>query len=212
MEDGGNPRACRGRRYRWRALWATLLLGMTRCTTGLRGLEDDCKDFGPLARCLGACQCVGHWALGNFLRRANPAHLRANLWKSVHAENRRKSLRPVGIPFGMMAVDGKQGRRALSELVSDNVPWVHPAGHGAKAYGLHRALRSASVSNAAPVVLDTAPVCGKTNETRVFFWKSIRSGSDTSVPCLNGSAETLGSVRENPPSWFTTRTAGFSSV
>lgn len=169
MGDDGDPRDCRGRRYRWRALWATLLLGMTRCTTGLRGLEDDCEDFGPLARCLGACKRVGRWALGNFLRRADPAQLRAKLWEFVREENRRKSLRPVRFPLGMMAVDGKQDRRALSELVSDNVQWVHPAGHGAKAYGLHRALRSALVSSAAPVVLDTAPVCGKTNETRVFL-------------------------------------------
>ena len=66
LDNETDPRDPRGRRYRWRSLFAANLIGMMLCARSLRTLEELSLDFGGLARALGVpAKKVGRWALGN---------------------------------------------------------------------------------------------------------------------------------------------------
>ncbi len=166
LDNATDPRDPRGRRYLWRSLYATTLVGMMLCARSLRTLEELSEDFGALAHGLGIPAKAGRWALGSFLQLAEPSVLLDKLHEHVRYELRNKSLAPSGLPFGVVAVDGKQDRRKLSECFSDFVQWVRP--DDAKPYGLHRVIRAALVSAPVPVVLTCMEVLGKTNETASF--------------------------------------------
>ena len=166
IDNTTDPRDRRGRRYAWRSLFAANLIGMMLCARSLRTLEELNQDFGALARGFSVPAKVGRWALGNFLRRAKTSVLLDKLHELMRYEVRSKSLAPSGLPFGVVAVDGKQDRRKLSERFTDFVQWVRP--DGSKPYGLHRVLRVALVSSSVPVVLTCMEVLGKTNEAASF--------------------------------------------
>lgn len=166
IDNTTDPRDRRGRRYTWRSLFAANLIGMMLCARSLRTLEELSEDFGALARGLGAPAKVGRWALGNFLRLAKSSVLLDKLHELVRYELRNKSLTPNGLPFGVVAIDGKQDRRKLAERFTDFVQWVRH--DGSKPYGLHRVIRVALVSSAVPVVLTCMEILGKTNEAASF--------------------------------------------
>ena len=150
--DANDPRDRRGRGYTWKSLFVANLIGMMLCARSLRALEEISQDFGGLARALGVpAKKVGRWALGNFLQLANPNDLLDRLHELMRYEVRNKSLAPSGLPFGVVAVDGKQDRRKLKECYTDFVQWVRP--NDGAPYGLHRVIRAALVSSSIPVVL-----------------------------------------------------------
>lgn len=159
-------RGRRGRRYTWRELAATALTGMVDGLPGVRSVAEHSADFGVGARVLGAARDVGRWAIGNFLHVCPPSQLRERLHAQVRDEQRRKSLVPVHAPFGVIAFDGKEDSPALDAPVSPNVQWHEP--EKGRPYGLHRALRASLISARVPMVVDSVPVRGKTNETVVF--------------------------------------------
>ena len=163
---------------------------MLQCVPGLRSLEQEAEDFGDIVRALGSrsTKQPGRWALSNFLRTYNTGQLRGVLRRFNKQEFRRKSLRPVALPFGMATFDGKLTRRKLTEKVNEDVQWVEP--DEGESYGLYRTLRVALVSSRVPVVLDEMPVCGKTNETRIFhdlFCDTI-AHYDAQIELVSGDA------------------------
>ena len=167
IDGASDPRDRRGRGYNWRSLFATNLIGMMLCARSLRTLEELSQDFGGLARALGVpAKKVGRWALGNFLQLADPKELLDRLHALMRYELRNKSMAPSGLPFGVVAVDGKQDRRKLPERYTDFVQWVQP--NDSKPYGLHRVIRAALISSSVTVVLTCMEILSKTNEVASF--------------------------------------------
>jgi len=93
------------------------------------------------------------------LVRLNPDALRQILHRQVRSAHRSKQLRPVGLPFGVVAIDGKY------------MPTLLPGGELAQDQGdkwMLRTMTCSLVSAAAPVVMDAVPVPATTNEMGNF--------------------------------------------
>ena len=189
FDNTTDPRDPRGRGYTWKSLFAANLIGMMLCARSLRTLEELSQDFGGLARALGVpARKVGRWALGNFLQLAEPTELLNRLHELMRYEVRNKSLAPSGLPFGVVAVDGKQDRRKLKECHTDFVQWVQPK--DGEPYGLHRVIRAALVSSSIPVVLSCVEILSKTNEVASFkkIFKTLVSLFGSAFQLITGDA------------------------
>jgi hypothetical protein len=90
--------------------------------------------------------------------------LRAVLHRAVRAAWRRKALAPVGLPFGVVALDGKVTALPTlnHELVQNRVD------DQAMPYGLVRTVTCALVSAAGRPCIDAIPIPGETNEVAYF--------------------------------------------
>ena len=86
---------------------------------------------------------------------------------------RRKALKPVGLPIGIVAVDGKSVWTG-DEKVNDFCQRSHK--ESGMPYWNFRVLRAVLVSAAAPVCLDQAPIPAETNDMGAFpdFFLSLR--------------------------------------
>ena len=86
---------------------------------------------------------------------------------------RRKALRPVDLPLGVVAIDGKSVWTG-DEKVNDFCQRSHK--EGGMPYWHFRVLRAALVSAAAPVCIDQAPIPAETNDMGAFpdFFSALR--------------------------------------
>lgn len=99
------------------------------------------------------------------LVRVEPDDLRYCLARQVSLAHRRKALVPHGLPFGVVAMDGKvTAIPAWDESYAQKQ--THVAGTGA--HGAVRMYTSALVSSRAVVCLDAAPIPSGTNEMAHF--------------------------------------------
>jgi hypothetical protein len=92
------------------------------------------------------------------------AELRAALHRAVRAAFRRKALGPVGLPLGVVALDGK-----VTALPCLNQPFVqtqHP--EVGSPYGLVRTMTAALVSAPGRPCIDAIPIPASTNEVGHF--------------------------------------------
>jgi hypothetical protein len=90
--------------------------------------------------------------------------LRAALHRAVHAASRRKALAPVGLPFGVVALDGK-----VTAVPAINQPLVqtqHP--EVGLPFGLIRTVTAALVSARGRPCIDAIPIPATTNEVGFF--------------------------------------------
>ena len=82
------------------------------------------------------------------------------LRRLCHAAQRRKALAPVGLPFGMVAVDGKH----VATDMADGDQWAQDQG----GRYVVRTLTCALVSSATTVCLDAVPIAAERSEDSAF--------------------------------------------
>ena len=102
----------RGDRGKKRWALATLLravvIGLVAGCKGLGELEELTRMLSlPTRRMLGICRRLPDTTARDVIIKLPDTALRACLYSQVKAARRRKALAPVGLPFGVVAIDGK---------------------------------------------------------------------------------------------------------
>ena len=154
-----DPRARRGRRFRLGQLVGVLFDGLCAALLALRDVESLSGERPGGRR-------ISDTTLFALLRRLEPGPVRRRLWAQVRGLSRSKSLRPEGLPFGVLAVDGK-GIGALEHDADGLAQKAHRARDGSP-YWLGRVLRAALVSAPSCPCVDQMPVPASTNEMTAF--------------------------------------------
>ena len=159
-----DPRESRGKRWKVGELLNTLLLGFVSGCPTLRAVEGMSEDLGPFGReYIGGR--VPDTTLWDFTARLSPQELREQHIGQVKASWRRKELRPVGLPCGVLTFDGK-GLGALEHDAEGTAQKTHN-GQGYEYY-LARSLRAVLTSAEGRPCLDQMPIGAKTNEMGDF--------------------------------------------
>ena len=163
-----DPRSRRGRRYkRIQPLLVALLVGLICGRKGLREVENLTSDLSPVARrLLGIFKRLPDTTLRNLLLKLDLGELRDTLRRGVERMHRAKALRPDGLPFGAVSMDGKATATNLWEPDDPFAQVQHP--EGGAAFALVRTVTSCLISSAARVCLDMHPIPPSTNENGAF--------------------------------------------
>ena len=163
-----DPRDRRGRRYRLERVWRSTLLALCLLTESTRRAVS-------IGRALpGRTGCgIGRTALSDLVSRLAPEEVRGMLRGQIHEEMHRKALRPVDLPLGVIAIDGKSVWTG-DEKVNAFCQRSHK--ESGMPYWHFRVLRAALVSAAAPVCIDQAPIPADTNDMGAFadFFAGLR--------------------------------------
>lgn len=155
-------RGQQGRRIEHRALMFALGLAVVAAVRTLRGAEMMTAKLAPyLRKKTGIKKRISDTKLRDALLSRHFPEARFCLIRQVKREHRRGRLKPVRLPFGVMALDGK----ALGKVEVSKHKYVqnaHPK--DGEAYGLCRVHRATLVSSEAAVCIDQRPIEGDTNE------------------------------------------------
>jgi hypothetical protein len=168
LQKVGDPRHRRGRRWKLSTLLRATLVAMMAGAKSLAEVEMLTDNLSVATRkLLGIRRRVADTTLRDVLCRLDIHQLRAVLHRVIKLAVRRKALVPVGLPFGVVAMDGKSTAIAAwdDELAQRN---VHEETH--LAYGLMRTITACLVSARGQPCIDAIPLPPKTNE--VGFFKS----------------------------------------
>lgn len=157
----------RGDRGKKRWALATLLravvVGLVAGCKGFRELEELTRMLSlPMRRMLGIARRLPDTTARDVLVKLPDTALRACLYAQVKAARRRKALRPVGLPFGVVAIDGKTTAIGAWD---DRYAQRQRHSEDDGAHGAVRTLSCTLVSGRAKVYLDALPVPPATNET-----------------------------------------------
>ena len=159
-----DPRAREGR-WSLAQILRTTLVGLMAGCRSLAEAEALSDTLAPaMRRRLGLPRRLADTTTRDALCRVSLDGLRAVLHRAVRAAWRRKALAPVGLPFGVVALDGK-----VTALPTLNHPLVqNRVDDEAKPYGLVRTVTCALVSAAGRPCIDAIPIPGETNEMGHF--------------------------------------------
>lgn len=188
-----DPRAQRGRRWKFSTLMDALLMGLLVNRSSLRGVETLTELSGNSVGKHFARR-VPDSTLYDLLSQLAPSELRLQLHSQIHTLSRSKSLEPVGLPCGVVAIDNKTIWTGKPDQASD--PDCQVAHHeGGIAYAQLRVVRTVLTSAAGKPAIDQAVIRKETNEGGMF-------------------EEVFGSLIEEFPTLFEicTMDAGFCSL
>jgi len=165
LEAVPDPRAREGRWSLAQILRATLVGLMAGCQS-LWETEDLTDRLAtPMRRMLRLPRRLADTTMRDALcRKELPTGLRATLHRAVRAAWRRKALAPVGLPIGVVALDGKV--TAVPSINGEFAQTQHPK--DGPVYGLIRTVTCALVSAAGRPCLDAIPIPAHTNEMGHF--------------------------------------------
>ncbi len=108
LDEVADPRDTRGRRWSLPALLSGALLGLVAGSRNLKEVEALTDELTPaVARRLGIPRRLPDTTLRDALSMLSPDDLRPLLHATVRAASRRKALEPDDLPFGVVALDGK---------------------------------------------------------------------------------------------------------
>jgi hypothetical protein len=110
---------------------------------------------------------IGRTALSDLASRLCPEEVRAVLHRGIHAELRRKALRPAGLPVGVVAIDGRTNWTG-PEKVNEYCQRSHLDDKDKTPFWSFRVVRAVLISAAAKVCMDQAAIPAKTNDMGVF--------------------------------------------
>ncbi len=165
LDQVSDPRGRRGRRGQLLPLLKTTLVAQLAGARSTAEAEALSARLSPaMRRQLGVSRRVPDTTLRDTLCRLAPDDLRAVLHRSVQAADRRKALVPQGLPFGVVAMDGKSVTLPGwgADYVQRHVP------ERGEPFGMLRTITSALVSARSAPCLDTFAVPGTTSECGVF--------------------------------------------
>jgi hypothetical protein len=165
LEAVEDPRAREGRWSLAQILRATLVGLMAGCK-GLWETEDLTDRLSsPMRRMLRLPRRLADTTMRDALCRPELlSGLRAALHRAVRAAWRRKALTPVGLPIGVLALDGKV--TAVPSINGQFAQTQHP--EQGLPYGLIRTVTCALVSAAGRPCIDAIPIPAHTNEMGHF--------------------------------------------
>ncbi len=160
-----DPRKRRGRRWPLVALLTALVFGLLCGKKSLAETEELTDDLPrPIRRMFGLPRRVPDTTLRDTLVRLSPDELRRVVHRQCRAAHRRKALRPVGLPFGVLAVDGK----GTALPVFDQVYAQRQNAEGEAPRGVVTTLTACLISAAGQPCVDILPVPAHTNEMGHF--------------------------------------------
>jgi predicted transposase YbfD/YdcC len=166
LEEVQDFRRRQGRRWKLPVLLQTALVGLMAGCQSLTQLEWLTEDMSiAIRRMLGIGRRVADTTLRDTLVQLCPTQLRARLHAAVRAAHRRRALAPVGLPFGVLAMDGKAtalpawDSRYASRTVHEE---------SGRAFGLLRTITCALVSAAGKPCVDAIPLLDGDNEVGAF--------------------------------------------
>lgn len=172
-----DPREKRGRRWKFRELMNGLFLGFVSGCPTLRAVEGMSEDMGPFGR-KHISRRVPDTTLWDLTGQLSAVELREQLICQVKGSWRAKELSPVGLPCGVVSIDGK-GLGALEHDAEGTAQKTHN-GQGYE-YFLARSLRAVLTSAEGRPCLDQMPIGAKTNEMGdfgKFFHRLVESYGD----------------------------------
>lgn len=166
LEDVEDRRGARGQRWELSTLLMTLVTGLMAGRKSLLQVESlTAKLSVGMRRCLGIFRRVPDTTLRNTLEVVPPDSLRTRIHVQVKAAQRRKALEPNGLPFGVVALDGKgTALPAWDDFYAEKRTYQEKSG----AYGLLRTISCCLISASAKVCLDAIPLLAGTNEVGFF--------------------------------------------
>lgn len=172
FDDVPDPRHRRG--VRWslgemlRATWLALLAG----ATSIRDVESTSEDLGTARRRDGRYDRLPDSTLEYVLPKIEWRALRGKLVDQVYDLHRAKALEPLGLPFGLLVIDGK----ALGSYDNDagGFGQKHEREDGTP-YWLVRVLRAVLVTAPTKPCIDQVPIPAKTNDMGAFpsLWEGV---------------------------------------
>ena len=166
LEQVPDPRRRRGRRWSLVTILRTCLAAMAAGCRNLAESEALTDEMSVVMRGkLGIVRRVPDTTMRSVLVRIRPSELRKCLRRQTKRAYRRKALAPVGLPFGVVAIDGKSTSiEAWDHLYAQR----HEDANGRRVCGLVRTLTCSLVSSRAKVCIDAVPIPPATNEMGQF--------------------------------------------
>jgi hypothetical protein len=161
-----DPRHRRGRRWPLQTLLTTVVVAMAAARKSLAETEKLTEEMSPaLRRSLGIHRRVPDTTMRDALEDVSLAEVRAALRRQAKAAYRRKALAPVGLPFGVAAMDGKS---VTGEAWDDHYAQRHRHSEGAAAVGLVRTMTCTLISTPSRPCIEMVPIPAETNEMGQF--------------------------------------------
>jgi hypothetical protein len=166
LDQVEDPRAARGQRWSLTALLSGALLGLVAGSRSLKDVEALTDELTPpIRRKLGIARRIPDTTLRDALLALEPDHVRPVLHASIRAARRRKALDPDGLPFGVVALDGKA---TVVPACDDFFAQRQTAGEDAPLAGAVRTVTATLVSSRARPVIDATSIPASTNEMGCF--------------------------------------------
>lgn len=173
-----DPRDRRGRRWSLQQLLQTLLDGLLANCPSLRDVEEL---TGARAERRGDGRRVPDTTLFNLLERLAPEGFLPSLHAQVYGLYRAKSLQPVGLPCGVLSIDGKE-ISTLDHDAEGSAQKSHRS-HDGRPFWMPRVLRASLTSSPVRPCLHQMTVPADTNEMGAFAdyfaqLESVYGGND----------------------------------
>ena len=166
LDQVPDPRRAQGKRWLLTTVLKTCIAGMMAGCKSLAQTEALTNEMSPaMSGMLGIGRRVPDTTARNVLVRLAPSDLRACIHRQTKKACRRKALMPDGLPFGVVAIDGKS---TAIETWDQRYAQRHRNAPGYGAYGLVRTLTCSLVSSRAKVCIDAVPIPSATNEMGHF--------------------------------------------
>jgi len=177
FSDAPDPRQQKKVRHPMSAILWALELGLTSNQVTLRDVEEMIKKLGRWVKSL-IPSCISDTTLDSMSRRLDPEYLHSKLVLRIRDFYRSKMLAPVGLPCGIVTVDGKNlatldhsANGAGHLRSSENAKW-HKSAAGEKKHGrsywLMLALRAVLTSAEAKPCVFQLPLPSGTGESTAF--------------------------------------------
>jgi predicted transposase YbfD/YdcC len=166
LQDVADPRDRRGRRWALEILLRVVVVSIAAGSKSLAQAEKMTQKMSrAMARMLGVERRVADTTLRDLLCQIDPDELRKPLHAVIRAAHRRKALDPVGLPFGVATMDGKD--TALPSC-DDRYAQRQTPSEGSALVGVLRTMTCTLVSAAARPCIDAIPIPAHTNEMGQF--------------------------------------------
>lgn len=169
LSEVSDPRAKRGQRWRLEQLLRSVLVGIMAGSKSLADIEKLTSEMSQsMSKMLGLCRRVADTTMRDALCKFDMhslGSLRQALHRVIKSAQRRKALEPQGLPFGVVAMDGKATALCAWD---DDIAQKHANEQTHHAYGLMRTVTCTLSSAVAKPCLDAIAIAPKTNEMGFF--------------------------------------------
>jgi hypothetical protein len=166
LDEVADPRGRRGRRWKLGSVLRALVIGLAAGCKSLQEVEElTARMSQPMRWRLGVMRRLPDTTARDLLCRLSPIEMGRALHRVVRRAHRRKALRPLKLPFGMVAMDGKT---TAIEGCDDLYAQRQRHGEGDGETSVVRTVSCSLVSAAGRPCLDVVPIPASTNEMGHF--------------------------------------------